>query len=52
MYGSDQAASIGVGSLRSFVDSIRAIPKVIGSGKKVITEKEKAVRKKLRVNID
>ena len=52
MYGSYQAASIGVGSLRSFVDSIRAIPKVIGSGKKVITEKEKAVRKKLRVNID
>ena len=52
MYGSDQASSIGVGSLRSFVDSIRAIPKVIGSGKKVITEKEKAVRKKLRVNID
>ena len=52
MYGSDQAASIGVGSLRSFVDSIRAIPKVIGSGKKVITENEKAVRKKLRVNID
>ena len=52
MYGSDQAASIGVGSLKSFVDSIRAIPKVLGSGTKVITEKEKAVRKKLRVNID
>ena len=52
MYGSDQAASIEAGSLKSFVDTIRMIPVIKGDGIKKITDKEKIVRKKLRVNIE
>ena len=52
MYGSDQAASIESYSLSNFVESVRAIPKVLGDGKKVITELELRSRDKLRVNID
>lgn len=40
MYGSDQAASIESYSLSNFVESVRAIPKVLGDGKKVINELE------------
>ena len=49
MYGSDQSASIEVHSLGDFVASIRAIPKILGSGVKNISDAELAVRKKLRV---
>lgn len=52
MYGSDQAASIEVSSLRDFVSTIRKIPLLMGSGKKEITPEELAVRKKLRVEVD
>ena len=52
MYGSDQAASLEAGSLKSFVDTIRMIPVIKGDGIKKITDKEKIVRKKLRVNIE
>ena len=52
MYGSDQAASIEATSLKSFVDTIRMIPVIKGDGIKKITDKEKIVRKKLRVNIE
>ena len=52
MYGSDQAASIESYSLSNFVESIRAITKVLGDGKKVINEIELRSRDKLRVNID
>ena len=52
MYGSDQAASIEAGSLKSFVDTIRMIPVIKGDGIKKITDKEMIVRKKLRVNIE
>lgn len=52
MYGSDQAASIESYSLSNFVESVRAIPKVLGDGKKVINELELRIRDKLRVNID
>ena len=52
MYGSDQAASIESYSLSNFVESVRAIPKVLGDGKKVINELELRSRDKLRVNID
>ena len=52
MYGSDQAASIEANSLRSFVQTIRILPSILGSGVKEITEKEKIIRKKLRVEID
>jgi len=51
MYGSDQAASIEASSLKSFVDTIRKIPLIKGDGVKKITDKEKIVRKKLRVEI-
>ena len=51
MYGSDQAASIEINALRNFVESVRAIPYVLGSGKKVLTEAEKKVREKLRISV-
>ena len=51
MYGSDHAASIGAGSLKNFADTIRMIPLIKGDGVKKITDKEKIVRKKLRVEI-
>ena len=51
MYGSDQAASIEINALRNFVESVRAIPYVLGSGKKFLTEAEKKVREKLRISV-
>ena len=51
MYGSDQAASIEINALRNFVESVRAIPYILGSGKKVLTEAEKKVREKLRISV-
>lgn len=47
MYGSDQAASIEVGSLRQFVSTLRLIPEILGSGKKKITTNEAIIRSKL-----
>jgi N-acetylneuraminate synthase len=52
MYGSDQAASIEAGSLKGFVETIRKVPLIMGTGKKNITEHELSVRKKLRVNVN
>ena len=52
MYGSDQAASIESASLEQFVKSVRIIPEVLGSGKKLLNESELAARNKLRLNID
>lgn len=49
MYGSDQAASIEVHALKNFVEAVRMIPLILGSGEKVLTEAEQVVRKKLRV---
>ena len=51
MYGSDQAASIETNALRNFVESVRAIPDVLGSGEKVLSEAEKKVREKLRITV-
>jgi N-acetylneuraminate synthase len=51
MYGSDQAASIEANALRNFVESVRAIPDILGSGKKVLSEAEKKVREKLRITV-
>jgi N-acetylneuraminate synthase len=48
MYGSDQAASLEVEDLMRLVKDIREIPKFVGNGKKIITEKEKEIREKLR----
>ncbi len=52
MYGSDQAASIDISVLRSFVETVRKIPAILGAGKKEISEAEKVVRKKLRVEVE
>ncbi len=52
MYGSDQAASIETHALRDFVETIRKVPLLLGSGIKEITPAELAVRNKLRVNVD
>ena len=52
MYGSDQAASIETHTLKSFVETLRRIPLIIGTGEKKIEETEIPIRKKLRVKID
>lgn len=51
MYGSDQAASIEIHALHSFVISIRTIPKLFGTGDKNISDAEMVVRKKLRIEV-
>jgi N-acetylneuraminate synthase len=48
MYGSDQAASLEIEDMIRLVKDVKTIPKIIGDGIKVITEKEKEIRKKLR----
>lgn len=48
MYGSDQAASLNVRDLVRLVEDIRVIETVLGSGEKVLSEKELDTRKKLR----
>ena len=52
MYGSDQAASIESASLEQFVRSVRIIPEVVGSGRKILNDSELAARNKLRLNIE
>lgn len=51
MYGSDQAASVEVHALASFVDTVRKIPLIMGDGVKAISPAELAIRKKLRVEV-
>jgi N-acetylneuraminate synthase len=51
MYGSDQAASIEAKSLGNFVETMRKIPKIVGSGEKVLTESEQLARSKLRLDV-
>ena len=51
MYGSDQAASIEANSLRNFAASVRAIPEILGSGIKILSESESKTRDKLRINV-
>ena len=51
-YGSDQSASVETHALRNFVESVRAIKGVLGTGKKEITPSELAIRKKLRVDVN
>lgn len=48
MYGSDQKASIEPYELCRLVKDIREAEKIMGNGKKVLTEAEKEVREKLR----
>lgn len=51
MYGSDQAASISTHALDDFVESVRAVPTILGTGIKEMSAPEQAVRKKLRVDV-
>lgn len=51
MYGSDQAASISAHVLDDFVNSVRTVPAILGTGIKEVSPQELAVRKKLRVNV-
>jgi len=48
MYGSDQSASLEKRGLELMVRDCRAVNSVLGSGNKLISEKEKAVAKSLR----
>jgi N-acetylneuraminate synthase len=52
MYGSDQSASIETHALKNFVEAVKAVPIILGSGRKEITEAESAVREKLRLTAD
>ncbi len=51
MYGSDQAASISTHVLDDFVNSVRTVPAILGTGIKEVSPQELAVRKKLRVDV-
>lgn len=51
MYGSDQAASVEHNVLKNFVESVRKVKNILGNGEKKVTETEKSIRKKLRINI-
>jgi N-acetylneuraminate synthase len=51
MYGSDQAASIEAASLKNFVESVRTVEKVLGNGKKILSDPEIAARQKLRISV-
>ena len=48
MYGSDQAASIEARGLRDFVNAMRSVSGILGSGEKLISDGEWQTRKKLR----
>lgn len=48
MYGSDQAASLNVEDLVRLVKDIRLIEKILGSGEKVLSERELETKRKLR----
>jgi N-acetylneuraminate synthase len=51
MYGSDQAASIETNALRNFVNTVRAVPAILGTGEKVMSEAELKTREKLRISV-
>ena len=48
MYGSDQAVSLEPSELFGLVKSIRILEKALGNGERIMSDKEMAVRKKLR----
>ena len=52
MYGSDQSASIEAHALGNFAETVRAIPGILGTGDKILTEAEKGARGKLRISKD
>ena len=48
MYGSDQAASLEIGGLIKMAKYIRDVETAMGTGEKVVTDKEREIAKKLR----
>jgi len=50
MYGSDQAASLEMEDFRKLIIDVRAIEEALGTGERILSEEELAVRKKLRGN--
>lgn len=50
MWGTDQAASLSVVAMAMLQGRVGKISNMFGDGIKVVTESEKAVRKKLRGN--
>ncbi len=52
MYGSDQAASIEAHSLSNFVETVRAVTAILGTGEKVLGEAEIKTREKLRITVE
>lgn len=52
MYGSDQSASIEPSGLRQLVGAVRKIEKALGTGEKVVLDKEMPIAKKLRAHLD
>ncbi|MBR2625296.1 MAG: N-acetylneuraminate synthase family protein [Lentisphaeria bacterium] len=48
MYGSDQKASVEPLQLIEYVKQIRGMESALGSGEKILSEKELAIRKKMR----
>ena len=52
MYGSDQAASIETHALTNFVETVRAVPGILGSGEKTLSEAELKTREKLRISVE
>ena len=52
MYGSDQAASIEAHALSNFVETVRAVPGILGTGDKTLSESELKTREKLRISVE
>ena len=52
MYGSDQAASIETHALANFVETVRAVPGILGTGDKTLSEAELKTREKLRISVE
>lgn len=50
LYGSDQAASLEIPDFQRLIVDIRGIEQMLGTGKRILTPEELAVRKKLRGN--
>ena len=50
MWGTDQSASIEPQGLITLVKNIRVIEDSLGDGKKIVSDSEKSIRKKLRLS--
>ena len=52
MYGSDQPSSLEIHGLAKMIEYIRYVETALGDGRKIVTEMEEKVKKKLRRNCD